>query len=132
MGLLSLASKGWGLVELDLSNVMELTNAGEAAIAEVENLEKLLMARCKLVSDIGIGCIAVATCLLLLAQNHHASVLIMKNGKPEFGKWRTKLCPRYDEMETIFGNDAATGNASYATLDTQNHVNGQFLYILDE
>ncbi|CAI9778473.1 unnamed protein product [Fraxinus pennsylvanica] len=31
-------------------------------------------------------------------------------GKPDFGKWRTKLCPRYDEMETIFGNDAATGD----------------------
>ncbi|CAI9758030.1 unnamed protein product [Fraxinus pennsylvanica] len=29
-------------------------------------------------------------------------------GKPECGKWRTKLCPRYDEMETIFGNDTAT------------------------
>ncbi|CAI9763347.1 unnamed protein product [Fraxinus pennsylvanica] len=39
---------------------------------------------------------------------------LLSYGKLEFGKWRTKLCPRYDEMETICGNDAATGNASYA------------------
>ncbi|KAL2466495.1 Uncharacterized protein Adt_42346 [Abeliophyllum distichum] len=24
-------------------------------------------------------------------------------GKPDFGKWRTKLCRRYDDMECIFG-----------------------------
>ncbi|XP_022848917.1 F-box/LRR-repeat protein 3-like isoform X2 [Olea europaea var. sylvestris] len=59
MGLSSLASKCWGLIELDLSNATELTDAGAAAIAEAKNLEKLWMARCKLVSDIGIGCIAV-------------------------------------------------------------------------
>ncbi|XP_022857532.1 uncharacterized protein LOC111378543 [Olea europaea var. sylvestris] len=31
-------------------------------------------------------------------------------GKPEFGKWRTKLCSRYDDLEAIFGNDSATGD----------------------
>ncbi|KAL2534702.1 Myb DNA-bind 3 domain-containing protein [Abeliophyllum distichum] len=31
-------------------------------------------------------------------------------GKPELGKWRTKLCRRYEEMEVIFGNDTATGD----------------------
>ncbi|CAI9778727.1 unnamed protein product [Fraxinus pennsylvanica] len=38
-------------------------------------------------------------------------------GKPKFGKWRTKLCPRYDEMETIFGNDAATGERAVSGFD---------------
>ncbi|KAL2466774.1 Myb DNA-bind 3 domain-containing protein [Abeliophyllum distichum] len=31
-------------------------------------------------------------------------------GKPDFGKWKTKLCRRFDEMESIFGNDTATGD----------------------
>ncbi|KAL2488572.1 F-box/LRR-repeat protein 3 [Forsythia ovata] len=59
VGLSSLAGKCWGLVELDLSNATELTDAQAAAIAEAKNLEKLWMARCKLVSDMGVGCIAV-------------------------------------------------------------------------
>ncbi|CAI9760104.1 unnamed protein product [Fraxinus pennsylvanica] len=36
-------------------------------------------------------------------------------GKPEFGKWRTKLCPRYDDLEAIFGNDSATGDRAVMT-----------------
>ncbi|KAL2466498.1 Uncharacterized protein Adt_42349 [Abeliophyllum distichum] len=34
-------------------------------------------------------------------------VMSDKNGKPELGKWRMKLCRRYEEMELIFGNDTA-------------------------
>ncbi|KAH6765719.1 RNI-like superfamily protein [Perilla frutescens var. hirtella] len=59
VGLSSLAVKCGGLVELDLSNATELRDSGAAAVAEARNLEKLYMARCRLVSDIGIGCIAV-------------------------------------------------------------------------
>lgn len=59
VGLSSLAMKCAGLVELDLSNATELKDSGAAAIAEAKNLEKLWMTRCKLVSDIGIGCVAV-------------------------------------------------------------------------
>ncbi|XP_047954986.1 F-box/LRR-repeat protein 3-like [Salvia hispanica] len=54
-----LATKCGGLVELDLSNATELRDAAAAAVAEARNLEKLWMGRCRLVSDIGIGCIAV-------------------------------------------------------------------------
>ncbi|KAG6402246.1 hypothetical protein SASPL_139122 [Salvia splendens] len=53
-----LAEKCGRLVELDLSNATELRDAA-AAVAEARNLEKLWMGRCRLVSDIGIGCIAV-------------------------------------------------------------------------
>ncbi|KAM7516742.1 hypothetical protein LguiA_006325 [Lonicera macranthoides] len=38
-------------------------------------------------------------------------------GKPEFGKWRHKLCPRYDEFEAIFANDSATGDRSVTGND---------------
>ncbi|KAL2493179.1 Myb DNA-bind 3 domain-containing protein [Abeliophyllum distichum] len=38
-------------------------------------------------------------------------------GKPDFGKWRTKLCRRYDEMESIFGNDTATGDRAVSGFD---------------
>ncbi|KAL2458678.1 Uncharacterized protein Adt_45830 [Abeliophyllum distichum] len=40
-----------------------------------------------------------------------------KNGKPELGKWRTKLCRRYEEMELIFGNDTATGDRAVSGFD---------------
>ncbi|KAM7263034.1 hypothetical protein ACFE04_000717 [Oxalis oulophora] len=58
-GLLTLGLKCMNLVELDLSNAAWLRDAGAAAIAELKNLEKLCLNRCKLVSDMGIGCIAV-------------------------------------------------------------------------
>ncbi|KAL2474936.1 Myb DNA-bind 3 domain-containing protein [Abeliophyllum distichum] len=38
-------------------------------------------------------------------------------GKPELGKWRTKLCRRYEEMELIFGNDTATGDRAVSGFD---------------
>ncbi|XP_059668097.1 F-box/LRR-repeat protein 3 [Cornus florida] len=47
------------LVELDLSNATELRDTAAAAIAEAKNLEMLCLARCKSITDIGIGCIAV-------------------------------------------------------------------------
>ncbi|KAL2487238.1 putative myb/SANT-like domain-containing protein [Abeliophyllum distichum] len=39
-------------------------------------------------------------------------------GKPDFGKWRSKLCRRYDDMECIFGNDTATGDRAVSGFDT--------------
>ncbi|KAL2475419.1 hypothetical protein Adt_36155 [Abeliophyllum distichum] len=38
-------------------------------------------------------------------------------GKPDFGKWRTKLCRRYDDMECIFGNNTATGDQTVSDFD---------------
>ncbi|KAL2540498.1 Myb DNA-bind 3 domain-containing protein [Abeliophyllum distichum] len=38
-------------------------------------------------------------------------------GKPDFGKWRTKLCRRYNDMESIFGNDTATGDRAVSGFD---------------
>lgn len=47
------------LVELDLSNATELTDSAASAISRAKNLRKLWLVRCKLVSDMAIGCIAV-------------------------------------------------------------------------
>ncbi|KAL2528555.1 Myb/SANT-like DNA-binding domain-containing protein [Forsythia ovata] len=38
-------------------------------------------------------------------------------GKPDFGKWRSKLCRRYDDMECIFENDTATGDREVSGFD---------------
>ncbi|XP_043726348.1 F-box/LRR-repeat protein 3 [Telopea speciosissima] len=59
VGLSNLVLNCSSLVELDLSNGTELTDSAAAAIAEARNLEKLWLVRCKLISDLGIGCIAV-------------------------------------------------------------------------
>ncbi|RDX89506.1 F-box/LRR-repeat protein 3, partial [Mucuna pruriens] len=58
-GLLSVGVGCGNLVELDLSNATELTDAGAAAVARARNLRKLSLARCKLVTDMGIVHIAV-------------------------------------------------------------------------
>ncbi|GAB2272116.1 hypothetical protein Dimus_006935 [Dionaea muscipula] len=58
-GLLSMVESCRNLVELDLSNGTELRDSAAAAVAEAKNLERLWLARCKLITDIGIGCIAV-------------------------------------------------------------------------
>ncbi|KAJ0027741.1 hypothetical protein Pint_34981 [Pistacia integerrima] len=58
-GLLSLSLNCKNLVEIDISNAIGLKDAGAAALAEAKNLEKLWMGRCKLVTDMGVGCIAV-------------------------------------------------------------------------
>lgn len=47
------------LVEIDLSNATDLGDAAAKAVAEAKNLEKLWLGRCKMVTDMGIGCIAV-------------------------------------------------------------------------
>lgn len=47
------------LVEINLSNTIDLSDASAAAIGRARNLERLWLARCKLVTDMGIGCIAV-------------------------------------------------------------------------
>lgn len=59
LGVSDLVSKCPNLVELDLSNATELCDSAAAAIAGAKNLESLSMVRCKRVSDMGIGCIAV-------------------------------------------------------------------------
>ncbi|KAK6943214.1 Leucine-rich repeat [Dillenia turbinata] len=59
VGISNLAMNCTNLVELDLSNATEIRDSAMAAIAEAKNLEKLWLARCKSITDIGIGCIAV-------------------------------------------------------------------------
>ncbi|KAF5747652.1 putative F-box protein atfbl3 [Tripterygium wilfordii] len=58
-GLLSLAENCKNLVEIDLSNSKELQDSALANIAEAKNLEKLWLVRCKKITDMGVGCIAV-------------------------------------------------------------------------
>ncbi|XP_010520186.1 PREDICTED: F-box/LRR-repeat protein 3-like [Tarenaya hassleriana] len=58
-GLSALISACVGLLELDLSNATDLTDAAAPAIAQAKALERLNLGRCKLFTDIGIGCIAV-------------------------------------------------------------------------
>ncbi|KAK9124652.1 hypothetical protein Sjap_014254 [Stephania japonica] len=58
-GISNLAVNCRFLVELDLSNATELTDSGAAAISKASNLEKLWLARCKLITDIGIARIAI-------------------------------------------------------------------------
>ncbi|ESR45203.1 F-box/LRR-repeat protein 3 [Citrus sinensis] len=58
VGLSSLAVNCRFLTEIDLSNGTEMGDAAAAAIAEAKNLERLWLARCKLITDLGIGRIA--------------------------------------------------------------------------
>ncbi|KAK2432585.1 F-box/LRR-repeat protein [Trifolium repens] len=58
-GILNMAVCCVNLVELDLSNATELRDAAMVGVARAVNLEKLWLNRCKLVTDMGIGCIAV-------------------------------------------------------------------------
>lgn len=58
-GLLGLTLNCKNLVEIDLSNGTELRDSAMAAVAEARNLEKLWLARCKAITDLGIGCVAV-------------------------------------------------------------------------
>lgn len=59
VGLASLVGNCAGLVEIDLSNRTELSDSAVKAVAEAKNLERLWLARCKMVTDMGIGCVAV-------------------------------------------------------------------------
>ncbi|CAK8574776.1 unnamed protein product [Lathyrus sativus] len=58
-GLLSITASCLNLVELDLSNATELRDAAMVGVARAGNLERLWLNRCKLVTDMGIGCVAV-------------------------------------------------------------------------
>ncbi|XP_072976443.1 F-box/LRR-repeat protein 3-like [Typha angustifolia] len=58
-GIERLALNCAALVEIDLSNAMDLSDAAAAAIGRAKNLERLWLSRCKMVTDMGIGCIAV-------------------------------------------------------------------------
>ncbi|KAL6508075.1 hypothetical protein OROGR_024270 [Orobanche gracilis] len=58
-GLSDLVMNCGNLIEIDLSNATELKDSAAAAVAGAKNLERLCLARCKFVTDIGIGCIAV-------------------------------------------------------------------------
>lgn len=59
MGLANLVLNCSYLVEIDLSNGTELGDSAAKAVAEAKNLERLWLGRCKMITDIGIGCIAV-------------------------------------------------------------------------
>ncbi|MQM01789.1 hypothetical protein Taro_034545 [Colocasia esculenta] len=58
-GLESLVANSASLVEIDLSNATDLGDAAAAVIGRARNLERLSLARCKAVTDMGLGCIAV-------------------------------------------------------------------------
>ncbi|KAL2487058.1 Myb DNA-bind 3 domain-containing protein [Abeliophyllum distichum] len=64
-------------------------------------------------------CIVDTPCILSQDCRLHNCHYIVNvgRGKPDFGKWRTKLCRRYDEMESIFGNDTATGDRAVSGFD---------------
>ncbi|XP_061354301.1 F-box/LRR-repeat protein 3-like [Gastrolobium bilobum] len=59
VGLSSLALNCSNMVEIDLSNRTDLTDSAAKAIAEASNLERLSLTRCKSITDMGIGHIAV-------------------------------------------------------------------------
>ncbi|CAN8257469.1 unnamed protein product [Cochlearia groenlandica] len=65
-GLLRLAVKCVNLVEIDLSNSTEMKDAAAAVVAEAKSLERLKLGRCKLLTDMGIGCIAVGCRKLIM------------------------------------------------------------------
>ncbi|XP_071722315.1 F-box/LRR-repeat protein 3 [Rutidosis leptorrhynchoides] len=68
VGLSSLVSNCVNLTEINLSNGVHLNDTAAAAVANCASLERLCLSRCKGLSDIGIGCIAVG-CLKLKVLN---------------------------------------------------------------
>lgn len=58
-GVQCLANKCLNLEEIDVSNWVELTDEVAAAIGRMGRLARVTMGRCKKVTDLGIGCIAV-------------------------------------------------------------------------
>lgn len=58
-GLMRLAVKCVNLVDIDLSNATEMRDAAAAVVAEARSLKRLKLGRCKMLTDMGIGCIAV-------------------------------------------------------------------------
>lgn len=59
VGLSNLVTNCTGLVEINLSNGVALTDSAMKVLAEAKNLEKLWLSRCKSITDMGIGCVAV-------------------------------------------------------------------------
>ncbi|CAN6467153.1 unnamed protein product [Victoria cruziana] len=59
VGISHLAVNCVSLVEIDVSNGTHLTDVAAEAISKASNLQTLRMGRCKQITDLGIGCIAV-------------------------------------------------------------------------
>jgi F-box/leucine-rich repeat protein 2/20 len=58
-GLAALAAACPGLADLDLSNGVELGDAAAAEVARARGLRRLCLSRCKPITDMGLGCVAV-------------------------------------------------------------------------
>ncbi|GJN07190.1 hypothetical protein PR202_ga24998 [Eleusine coracana subsp. coracana] len=58
-GLAALARACPGLADLDLSNGVDLGDAAAAEVARMRRLRRLSLSRCKPVTDMGLGCVAV-------------------------------------------------------------------------
>ncbi|GJN28500.1 hypothetical protein PR202_gb16633 [Eleusine coracana subsp. coracana] len=58
-GLAALAKACPGLADLDLSNGVDLGDAAAAEVARMRRLRRLSLSRCKPVTDMGLGCVAV-------------------------------------------------------------------------
>jgi F-box/leucine-rich repeat protein 2/20 len=59
LGLLELVKGCQSLVEIDLSNCTEITDYAAEAIAKARKLQSLKLVKCKQITDMGLGCIAV-------------------------------------------------------------------------
>lgn len=58
-GLAALVAACPGLADLDLSNGVDLGDAAAAELARARGLQRLSLSRCKPMTDMGLGCIAV-------------------------------------------------------------------------
>nr|CAB3488843.1 unnamed protein product [Digitaria exilis] len=58
-GIAALARACPGLADLDLSNGVHLGDAAAAEVARMRKLQRLSLSRCKQVTDMGLGCVAV-------------------------------------------------------------------------
>ncbi|KAL6905992.1 hypothetical protein ACP4OV_003593 [Aristida adscensionis] len=58
-GLAALAAACPGLADLDLSNGVDLGDAAAAEVARMRHLRRLSLSRCKALTDMGLGCVAV-------------------------------------------------------------------------
>ncbi|GLJ38502.1 hypothetical protein SUGI_0784590 [Cryptomeria japonica] len=58
-GIAQLVQRCQSLVEVDLSNCTEFTDYTAEAIAHAQNLKSLKLVKCKQITDMGLGCIAV-------------------------------------------------------------------------
>nr|CAB3462824.1 unnamed protein product [Digitaria exilis] len=58
-GIAALARTCPGLADLDLSNGVHLGDAAAAEVARMRKLQRLSLSRCKQVTDMGLGCVAV-------------------------------------------------------------------------